>query len=364
MSTSLRRYPVSLFLVCIFVAIRTGYGQTTDYASLTKAGRAEYRAGHFEAAETLLRSALERAQNSGDDIAIAAVLGDLGAVYENEERLIEAERAYSQALSIFSRMPDKNYEMAVILRNLASVYSLNRHYSEALKVLGDASKLLKKNTPDEQALAAQLQNSLGMVYYRQGKMSKAEPLLAQAIAMRSLAGGDSDVTDAQILSNLGAIYQKQRKYAKAEESYKRSLEITERLLGPMHPYLTATLANLGGLYTEMRRYSETGDQYRRRLSILEQMTPAPDAKIVLTLYWLAKNYTKLGEKISAESALARAVEIARRSRVPNPEMPMLLDAYGDILKSLGKVQEAQRLHTEARRTRAAMALTVRVPKPR
>jgi len=364
MSTFLRRYPVSLLLVCIFVAIRTGYGQATDYVSLTNAGRVEYWAGHFEAAETLLRSALELAQNSGDDVTIAAVQADLGAVYEDEERLIEAERAYSKALFIFRRIPDKNYETAVILRNLASVYSLTRRYSDALKVLVEAPKLLKKNTPDEQTLTAQLLNSRGMVYFRQGKLRPAEALLAEALEMRSLAGVDSDNIEAQILSNLGSVYQKQHKYGKAEESYTRSLAITEQRLGPMHPYLTLTLGNLGGLYTEMRRYSETGDQYRRSLAILEQMTPAPDARIVRTLHWLAKNYIQLGDKTSAESALARAVEIARRNRVPNPEMPMLLDAYGDILKSLGKVQEAQRLHTEARRTRAALALMIRVPNPK
>jgi tetratricopeptide (TPR) repeat protein len=263
-----------------------------------------------------------------------------GMEYENEERLIEAERAYSQALSIFRRIPDKNYETAAILSNLASIYSLNRRYSDALKVLVEAPKLLKKNTPDEQALTAQLLNSRGMVYFRQGKLRAAEALLAEALEMRSLAGVDSDNIEAQILSNLGSVYQKQHKYGKAEESYTRSLAITEQRLGPMHPYLTLTLGNLGGLYTELRRYSETGDQYRRSLTILEQMTPAPDARIVRTLHWLAKNYIQLGEKTSAESALARAVEIARHNRVPNPEMPMLLDAYGDILKSLGKVQEA------------------------
>ena len=61
--------------------------------------------------------------------------------------------------------------------------------------------------------------------------------------------------------------------------------------------------------------------------------------------------------------MARAVEIARRNPVPDPEMPILLDAYADILKSLGKVQNALRLNTEARRMRAVMALTVRVPNP-
>jgi len=250
MNTSVQRYSALLVLFCN-LAIRAGYGQTRDSASLTNAGRAEYWAGHFEEAERLLRSALEAAQRTKDDHAVAAAYNDLGTVYQNEERLIEAERAYSEALRILKRIPDKNYETAVALRNLASVYSVNRRDSDALRALGEASKLLKKNTPEEQALAAQLQNTLGMVYYRQGKMSRAEPLLVQAMATRSLAGGDAYVTDAQILSNLGAIYQKQRKYAKAEESYKRSLEITERRLGPVHPYLAWTHGNLAELYSEM-----------------------------------------------------------------------------------------------------------------
>jgi tetratricopeptide (TPR) repeat protein len=364
MNTFLHRYSALLLLLCIFAATRIGYGQTRDYASLTNAGRAEYWAGHFEEAERLLRSALEAALRTKDDHAVAAAYGDLGAVYQNEERPIEAERAYLEALRIFRRFPDKNFETATLLRNLASVYSLDRRDSEALQALGEASKLLKKNTPEEQALAAQLQNSLGMVYYRQGKMSKAEPLLAQAIAMRSLAGGDSDVTDAQILNNLGAIYQKQRKYAKAEESYKRSLEITERRLGPVHPYLTWTLSNLAELYTEMRRYKETEDQYRRSLSILEQMSPVPNARIAQTLYWLGQNYLQQGDKARTESVLAQAVEIARRNPQPDLEMPALLDAHADSLKSLGKNQESQLLYAEARRMRLTMALTVREPKPK
>jgi tetratricopeptide (TPR) repeat protein len=304
--------------------------------------------GHYGKAETLLRGALEVAQHRRDDYAVAEAQGNLGAVYQNEERMIEAERAYREALSIFRRIPDTDYETAVVLRNLGSVYSARRRDSDALKVLDEALKLAKKDSPAE---AAQILNALGIVYFRQGKMSRAESLLAQAMEMRSLAGGDSDLTDAQILGNLAAIYEKQHKYGRAEESYKRALEITERRLGPVHPFLTTILGNLAGLYSEMRRYSETEDQYRRSLAILEQMSPAPNARIVLTLHWLGKNYLQQGEKTSAESTLARAVEIARRNPVPDPEMPILLDAYADILKSLGKVQDAQRPNTEARRTR-------------
>ena len=362
MNTSLKRHSVSLLLFCIFAAVGAVSGQTTDYAALRDAGRAEYSAGHFEKAETLLRSALEVAQRNKDDYAVATVQDGLGAVYQNEERLIEAERAYKKSLSIFRRIPDKDYEVAVVLRNLGSVYSDDRRDSEALKVLHEASKLLKKNTPDEQELSAQILNCLGLVYFRQGKLGRAETLLGQAIGIRS-AAHDLGVVDAQILANLGSIYQRQHKYQKAEESYKRSLEITEQRLGPLHPDLTLTLGNLGILYTELRRYSEAKDQYRRSLTILEQTRPALDGRIVRTLHWLSKIYVQEGNKTSAESVLAQAVEIARRNPAPDPEMPMLLDSYADTLKSLGKLQAALSLHAEAKRTRAAMALTVRVPKP-
>ena len=45
-------------------------------------------------------------------------------------------------------------------------------------------------------------------------------------------------------------------------------------------------------------------------------------------------------------------------------MPMLLDAYADVLKSVGKLQEALPLQAEAQRMRVSMALTVRAPNPK
>jgi tetratricopeptide (TPR) repeat protein len=113
----------------------------------------------------------------------------------------------------------------------------------------------------------------------------------------------------------------------------------------------------------MPRHSEAKDPYLQSLNILEQMNPIPDDSIVGTLQALSKIYLREGDKSSAESALGRAVEISRRNPVPHPDMPTLLDAYANVLKSLGKFQQAQSLNAEARRTRAAIALTVRVPKP-
>lgn len=358
-NTSLQRYLLALLLFCFFAAVST-YGQTPDAAALRSGGRAEYWAGHFEKAETLLRRALEAAQRSRDDYTVATVQSDLGTLYHSEERLIEAEQAYKKELSILKRMQGQNYGTAVVLRNLGDVYAFDGRDSEALKVFKEGSKLIKKNLPNERILAAQILNSLAAIYLRQGKMSRAETLLAQAIEIGSAAGGDSG----EIPNNLGALYQRQMKYGKAEASYKRSLEIAEQRFGSAHPNITVTLTNLAGLYLETGRYSEAEDRYRRSLTILEQTRPALDGRIVRTLQWLSKTYLKEGEKTLAESALAQAVEIARHNPASDPAMPMLLDTYADVLKSVGKLQQALPLQAEAQRMRISMALTVRVPNPK
>jgi tetratricopeptide (TPR) repeat protein len=361
--TSLRRCSLSLILFCVSAIvspIRSGYGQATEYWAFS-AGRFEYWAGHYEEAETLLRTALELAEKNTDEYAAALAHCNLGAVYENEERLIEAERSYKKALSIFRHIPDKKYDTAVVLLNLSSLYPVDRRASDALKLLQEALELLKKNTPDERVLTAKILNGFGIVYFQQGKMSRAESLLTQAIRIRFDREPDSEFVGAQILGNLGSVYQRQHKYAKAEESHKRSLEIAEHVLGPVHPYLATILGNLGGLYIESHRYSEAKDQYRRSLSILETMRPVPDRTIVGTLRALSLIYLQEGEKTTAERMLERAVNIARHNRAPDSEMPSLLDAYADILKSLGKMQEALTLQAEARRVRTILALTVRVP---
>jgi tetratricopeptide (TPR) repeat protein len=298
-------------------------------------------AGNFEKAETLLRRAVNIAQEQGNTRAVAVAQNDLGVLYAVEERFTEGERAYQLALSIF-RSIGIDYETALVLRNLGSLYSNDQRADESLQAFQEASKLVDKTTRDGSALAAQIFNDQAMVYFSKRDIKKAVTLALQAMAVRPAAGRDSDLIDAQILANAGTIYQWQRRYAKAEEAYRQSLGITERLSGPSHP--------------------DAEDLYRRSLAILEQSSPVLDLRMSRTLHFLAKNYLRTGERCKAEETLAKAVEISRRHPVPDPEMPQLLEAYGDVLKSVGRTQEAQRLRGEARRIRAVSALAVRAPR--
>ena len=69
------------------------------------------------------------------------------------------------------------------------------------------------------------------------------------------------------------------------------------------------------------------------------------------------------DPIRAEPTLRRAVDIARRNQNQLfliPEILHLLDDYEVVLRDLRNPEDADLLHAEAQRIRAAAAFTVRV----
>lgn len=342
------------------------YAQTQHYMDIRNAGRAEYRAGHFAAAEELLRNALIAASNAHDDAGIGTIQNDFGDVYVGEERLRDAEQSYVRAMEIFKKLQGKEFELAATLRNIGSVYSLQRRDDDALKILNQASKLPIFRNPAKDprlpSLTAEILNSKGIVLVRQGSLGKARTLFEEAIRTRSAAGIDGGVGDAQTWSNIGTIYLKQKRYALAEQPLLRSIEITERILGPSHPDLVLTLANLGEVYTQIGRYAEAMNQYDRCLAILRNSKPTLDGRIARILQLVSTTHLKQGDKASAEKALADAVDLARHTSViDDPSVPDMFDGYANLLKQVGKTEQARQIHAEAQRMRAALALTVRVP---
>lgn len=350
-----------LFLIYCFIGGANSLGQSADEENLKQAATAEYRAGHFDKAETLLRDVLAASQRRRDKDATAAILNELGDLYLNEEHFAEAGQFYSRALSLFEQHPRHNLGVAITQRNVAALYYADGRLEDTLAILKEASKTLSADTNDHRAIAAGILSLEGIVNFRLGKISRAETLFSEATRMLSVASPEDDLTLSQILNNLALIYKQQRKYAKAEDCYKRSLEIEEQKLGSLSE-VALTLASLGILYTQMGRFQDAENSFLRSLEITQQFTPAVAGRIVRTLHLLSTTYLQTGDKARAEETLAHAVQIARHNPSRDPEMAKVLDAYSDVLKSNGKTEEARTVRAEARRTRMAAALTVQAPK--
>jgi tetratricopeptide (TPR) repeat protein len=345
----------------ILLGITLAYGQGIDLEELRQAGLAKYAEGHFAEAETLLGDALKYARENNADRDIGLDLSALGDIYNSEHRRPEAEWAYNEALSIFSRLPDGTLLQAITLRNLASVYSGEQRYDQALAALRKASKLTAKSKIGGDVLAAQIQNTYGVIYFSQGKLKQAETSLKRAAQLRMAPGTKPNLDLAQSLQNLAVVYQIRGKYQDAENFYTQSLKISEELSGPSHRDLSRILTNFGLLYLKMRRYDDAEIQFRRSLAILEQTVPQPAALTIQTLHGLGKTYLERGNNTGAEAFLVRAVELARQNPSRDPEVLAVFDTYHDLLQSNGDSETAKQIYAEAKRVRTVMSLTIPGP---
>jgi tetratricopeptide (TPR) repeat protein len=342
-------------ILCCVLAQAHGIAQSPDNQDprpLLTSARAQYRGANFAAAEKLLLAELDTLE-AHDDAKRADALTTLGDVYVSQDEFLKAERTYSKALAIYRRLSDP-INTALISRNLAVTYSLERRHDDALRVLQQALKLSTDNSATAGVLPAQILNSIGAVYYRQKKIQKAEEAFSRALEMASSMGGSFDM--GELLNNLGVVYHAKREYQKAEDLFKRAMKLTESSLGPAHPELTFTLISLGILYTDCARYSDAEQQYLRALAILKQAKL--ETRAARLLWALSESHAKAGRHVDAQAVLAEAADMARRNLNKHPDMAAILELYSGALKKQGKKQEAEELRTEARRARVAAGLVV------
>jgi len=324
------------------------------YSTLLQQARAQYHAGQLSAAEKLFNEALAQVGND-PGIRRALTLASLGDVYASQEKLTQAERAYSESLSIYRSFADTR-GITLMLHNLAIIKSLGGSYDPALKLLSEALKTVKSLPRPDDTLMAQVLNGMGVIYYRKGNNGKAEALFKQSLEISSTPGVHFDT--ARVLNNLGTVYLARRKFKEAEYALKQALELKQAEVGLLDTDLIVMLNSLGGLYTTTRRYAEAEDQFRHALAIVEPRTSDFAPTIARLQHALCIMYMKAGRKVESDAALARAADIARNNLDKEAEMATIVEEYSALLKKRGQTAEAEVLRQEAKRARAAAGLTV------
>jgi tetratricopeptide (TPR) repeat protein len=345
----------SMFTVVLFTCIlqQIPAAPAETFVTLTQKARAEYWAGRVAQSEKFYLAALKTSEPIGDADR-AQLLSDLGDVYVNEDQLPEAEHMYLKAFAIYEKLADKK-DMALLLRNLGAVYSLQRRDEEALSVLRKALKVAKTEDQLGGTFVGQTLNTLGMVYFRQGDVNKAEDFFNQAV--RTLPNAESLNRRADLLNNLGAVYHAKHQFEKAEQYLNGALKVTEGQVGPNHPDLTFTLAALALLYVDMRQYTNAEQQYLRAINILSDK-PVFETRVARLLHGLSRNYAKGGRKADAAATLARAAALARKHVAEHADLASIMDDYALLLRSGGKNKEAEEYRAEAKRARVAAGLVV------
>jgi tetratricopeptide (TPR) repeat protein len=258
-------------LLCVLCPTTSESTQSVQSAALAEQAQWEYKNHHHDQAEKLFKAALDM---TTDEIARGVILSDLGTLYLDEERLDEAQQIYIKALTVF-RLNKDSYRTALLLRHLASVYSMQLRHNDAKKLLNEALKLADMDATVGIKLRVEILNSLGVAYFRDGNVGKAEKFFRQGLELTTTAQSARDRQVTTLLNNLGGVYYKKRDFENAEALLTKSLYLTEARYGPSYPALTYTLNTLGILYTDMRRYDDAEEKYKRGIAILEQNGSLP-----------------------------------------------------------------------------------------
>ena len=187
------------------------------------------------------------------------------------------------------------------------------NYAEAERIFKVAVQRAEEFGREDRRVAVSL-TQLAQVYAGQGKHVEAEPLYLQALKIYQAVHGENHADVAATLNNLGVLHRMYGQYAEAEPLLTRALAIKEKLFGPDHPDVALSAVNLGQLWVAQGQPEKAEPFYRRALAIRQKALGASHPEVAKTLEDLANVLRKLGRNNEAVALDLQAREIrAKRS---------------------------------------------------
>ena len=187
----------------------------------------------------------------------------------NENNPHGAKEYYERALVIKQTFHDSDdYETAVLLNNLGSVYNDLQDYEMAKKYYEKAFEIRKKpyglNSPE----VANSLNNLGNVYHKLKDYPKAKAYQKQALQIQKEIYGETHADVVMTLNNLCTILTSSKQYQKAKYYAEHALQLVLKIYGERHPLTALTVSNMGAiLFLSENNYIEAEQLYNRALTI-------------------------------------------------------------------------------------------------
>lgn len=250
-----------------------------------------YRSGNYEEAEKLYSKAKLEYQKLNDELNVAKINSNIGAVYQTWSKPQKAMKAYIDALNIFEKDNDYLPFTATTLGNIAVLHRSIGNQKEALQYFQRAEKIV--NQQKDLIAKANIKMNIGSLLIDLNRKEEARKYLESS---REIAKNSNNNTVlAAVDQNLGTLALEKNDYKSAEIFFKEALAIKQEL-GDLNEAATSQLS-LGILQTKLGQYSQAVPNLRTAITIFEKND---NSERLLDAYpALNKAYIFSGQKDSA-----------------------------------------------------------------
>jgi tetratricopeptide (TPR) repeat protein len=294
-------------------------------------GQALFGKGEYRAAADTFKKAL--ALKEGDGIILNSIAVSLRNAGDVNEAARYGERAV-QSKSDDPRMGPYHPATAIASVNLALVYQDLGKYEDSEQVFKRAVEITERGFgPD----ALEVANCLD--------------LYAELLTMMKRT---DDARDKKTRASAIRARRDQQARTRAIVDSKQLLTLKEQQLGPNHLEVAEAAGSLGSLYQEDRQYKEAEVLFKRALAIRESVAGKEDLGTAGELQRLALLYAEQNRYPEAEPLSKRALAVLEKEFGQNNPVRTLpiLENYANVLRKLGRLEEAQTLETRAQEIRA------------
>ncbi len=283
-------------------------------AALTQLARAYQALGQYRKAAQSLTSALELAQQAGDRLQVATVLGGRGRLYLVTGPSEAAQNALQEGLRL-AREIGHTALIAAILNDLGNLFASQNKYGEALDAYRESVQVAEQN--HDRALAARALTNAAMASIRQGQYRAARTRLDMALAQMQSVPLSHD--KAYSFINIGLVYASLSASLREDETSltlraAEALNTAANIARTINDQRTLSydLGHLGALYEEEQRYNEALQLTRQALFAAQQVQ-APES--LYRWQWQTGRLLKtLGDLDGAIASSRQAVETLQSFR--------------------------------------------------
>ncbi len=276
-----------------------------------------------------------------NDMRIAQVLMDLGALHRTLSEFTQAEMTFRQAQTITVKaLGPVSYIAYDLWNNLGETLATRGEYAEATLIWEGAVASGEKYFPDSPVLGSILRH-LGELNLDMRNYERARDYLRRALPIYEKRWGSESTYTADLLTVMGRLDFEQQNLESAAQFNRHAILLREKALGGDHTEVAASLVGLAKVLSAQQKYDEAEATYQRAHRINEKIYSANDWRLGVGLREWGKLYQTRGDYAKAEQLIRRALTSYEQSLGSNH--PYVFEARSDLMTlclAQGRVNEA------------------------